>query len=118
QDVAVQDVYKSVSMTKKVGIEILGVVENQSYFVCGKCDERHQIFGQGGGAAVAQHAGAPLIGQLPLEPSVREWADAGTPVVQASPGAQISQEFCRIAEKVIEAAEAAAARAPALKIDR
>ncbi len=118
QEVAIQDVYKSVSMTKKVGIEILGVIENQSYFVCGKCDEKHHIFGEGGGALVAQHAAAPLIGQLPIQPSIREWGDAGTPVVQASPGAEISQQFCQIAEKVIDAAEAAAARAPALTIDR
>lgn len=85
QEVALQDVYKSVSMAKKVGIPILGVVENESYFVCDQCDKRHELFGAGGGAAVAEFSEAPLLGQIPIHPSIREWGDAGTPIVAAAP---------------------------------
>jgi ATP-binding protein involved in chromosome partitioning len=59
QEVALQDVYKSVSMAKKVGIPVLGVVENESYFICDGCSKKHEIFGSGGGAKVAAMAGAP-----------------------------------------------------------
>jgi ATP-binding protein involved in chromosome partitioning len=102
QEVALQDVYKSVSMCQKVGIPILGVVENQSYFVCDGCDKRHELFGSGGGAKIAEYAGAPLLGQIPLHPSVREWGDAGTPIVQAAPGSPTAQAFTAVAERLLE----------------
>jgi ATP-binding protein involved in chromosome partitioning len=102
QEVALQDVYKSVSMAKKVGIPIIGIVENESYFVCGKCSERHELFGKGGGQQVADMAEAPLLGQIPLHPAVREWGDAGTPVVQAAPGSPIANSFVEVAERVVE----------------
>jgi len=97
QEVALQDVYKSVSMAQKVGIPILGVVENESYFICDGCEKRHELFGSGGGAKVAELAAAPLIGQIPLEPGVREWGDAGTPVVQAAPNSAVAKAFMDIA---------------------
>jgi len=100
QEVALQDVYKSVSMAQKVGIPILGVVENESYFVCDGCDKRHELFGSGGGQKIAEFAGAPLLGQIPLDPSVREWGDAGTPVVQAAPESAIGRAFTEVAERL------------------
>jgi ATP-binding protein involved in chromosome partitioning len=102
QEVALQDVYKSVSMAQKVGIPIIGVVENESHFVCGKCGEHHELFGKGGGERVAALAEAPLLGQIPLHPAVREWGDAGTPVVQAAPGSPIANSFVAVAERVVE----------------
>jgi ATP-binding protein involved in chromosome partitioning len=101
QDVALQDVYKSVSMAKKVGIPILGVVENESYFVCDGCEKRHEPFGSGGGQRIADFAEAPLLGQIPLEPSVREWGDAGTPVVEAAPGSASGRAFIALAEALV-----------------
>jgi ATP-binding protein involved in chromosome partitioning len=101
QDVALQDVYKSVSMAKKVGIPILGVVENESYFVCDGCEKRHEPFGSGGGQRIAEFAGAPLLGQIPLEPSVREWGDAGNPVVEAAPGSPSGRAFIALAEALV-----------------
>ena len=119
QDVALADVYKSVAMLQKVGIPILGVVENESYFVCDGCDKRHELFGAGGGAKVAEFAGAPLLGQIPVHPAVREWADAGTPVVQAAPASDIATSFREVAERVAaQCSVANAARAPQLTIDR
>ena len=102
QEVALQDVYKSVSMCQKVGIPITGVVEHESYFICAGCAKRHELFGSGGGAKVAEMAGAPLLGQIPMHPSVREWGDAGTPLVQASPGSAMAKAFVEVADRLIE----------------
>jgi len=119
QEVALQDVYKSVSMAQKVGIPILGVIENESYFVCDGCDKRHTLFGSGGGQKIAEFAGAPLIGQIPLDPSVREWGDAGTPVVQAAPESAIGRAFIQVAREL--AAKVSVhnlSRGGSLRIDR
>lgn len=102
QEVAIADVFKSVSMNQKVGIPILGVVENNSYFVCDGCDKRHELLGRGGGQKVAEMAGAPLLVQLPMDPLVQKWGDAGTPVVQAEPQSAIGQAFIALAEKLVE----------------
>jgi len=102
QEVALQDVYKSVSMAQKVGIPLLGVVENESYFICDGCEKRHELFGSGGGQSVADFAKAPLLGQIPLHPSVRQWGDAGTPVVQAAPESETARAFVAVATKLVE----------------
>jgi ATP-binding protein involved in chromosome partitioning len=101
QEVALQDVYKSVSMAKKVGIPVLGVVENESYFVCDGCEKRHELFGSGGGQKIADFAEAPLLGQIPLVPAVREWGDAGTPLVEAQPGSPAGKAFVDVAERLL-----------------
>src|ERR1022692_534204 len=106
QAVATDDVYKSVSMCKKVNIPILGVVENMSWFI-NSAGVRHELFGKGGGQAVADFAEAPLLGQVPLDPAVREWGDKGTPVVQAAPSSDIAKAFAAVAERVIDVCEAA-----------
>jgi ATP-binding protein involved in chromosome partitioning len=106
QAVATDDVYKSVSMCRKVNIPVLGVVENMSWFI-DSAGVRHELFGKGGGQAVADFAEAPLLGQVPLDPNVREWGDKGTPVVQAAPQGEASKAFAAIAERVLEACEAA-----------
>jgi len=102
QEVALQDVYKSVSMAQKVGIPVLGVVENESYFICDGCEKRHELFGSGGGQSIADFAKAPLLGQIPLHPSVRQWGDAGTPVVQAAPESETALAFVAVATKLLE----------------
>jgi ATP-binding protein involved in chromosome partitioning len=119
QEVALMDVYKSVSMCQKVGIPITGIVENESYFVCDGCEKRHELFGSGGGQKVAELAGAPLLAQLPLDPAVREWGDAGTPVVQASPASAIAKSFVALGDRLVEQIEADNAAAGGdLSIDR
>jgi ATP-binding protein involved in chromosome partitioning len=100
QEVALQDVYKSVSMAQKVGIPVLGIVENESYFVCDGCEKRHEIFGRGGGEKIAAFASAPLLGQIPLEVAVREWGDAGTPIAEASPGSASARAFAEVADRL------------------
>ena len=104
QAVATDDVFKSVSMCEKVNIPILGVVENMSYFI-DSVGVRHELFGKGGGQAVADQAKAPLLGQIPIESIVREWGDKGTPVVQAAPSSSIARAFIEIGEKLVDAIE-------------
>jgi ATP-binding protein involved in chromosome partitioning len=118
QEVALQDVYKSVSMNQKVGIPIVGVVENESYFVCGKCSERHELFGSGGGQKIAEFAKAPLLGQIPLYPEVRKWGDAGVPVVEAAPGSPPAEAFMAVARALIDSLNAASTGGGVLNIDR
>jgi ATP-binding protein involved in chromosome partitioning len=101
QEVALQDVYKSVSMNQKVGIPITGIVENNSYFVCDGCDKRHELLGSGGGLKVAEMAGAPLLAQLPMDPAVSRWGDAGTPIVQAEPTSLLGKAFLELADRLV-----------------
>jgi ATP-binding protein involved in chromosome partitioning len=117
QEVALQDVYKSVSMNQKVGIPIVGVVENESYFVCSKCSERHELFGSGGGQKVAEFAAAPLLGQIPIFPEVRKWGDAGVPVVEAAPGSPPAEAFMQVAHRLLESLHGSSG-ATVLNIDR
>jgi ATP-binding protein involved in chromosome partitioning len=119
QQVATDDVFKSVSMCEKVNIPVLGVVENMSYFI-DTAGVRHELFGRGGGAAVAEFAKAPLLGQVPIDTLVREWGDKGTPVVQAAPFSPIAQAFVMVAERLVDvvASTAAETAPPAPVIDR
>lgn len=119
QEVALQDVYKSVAMAQKVGIPILGVVENESGFVCDGCGKRHTLFGEGGGARVAEMADAPLLGSIPIDPAVREWGDAGTPIVQAAPDSTAARAFREVAGRLADrVARHNLARPKSLVIDR
>jgi ATP-binding protein involved in chromosome partitioning len=80
-----------------MGKPILGVIENMSYFL-DPAGIKHEIFGAGGGAKVAEYAEAPLLGQIPLDQRVRQWGDDGTPIVQAEPEHPTSIAFARVAE--------------------
>jgi ATP-binding protein involved in chromosome partitioning len=100
QPVATDDVYKAVSMCQKVNVPILGIVENMAWFV-DSAGVKHELFGKGGGQAVADFAGAPLLAQIPIDQSVREWGDKGTPVVQAAPNTPIAEAFSKLAEELV-----------------
>ena len=119
QPVATDDVYKSVSMCRKVNIPLLGVVENMSWFI-DSAGVKHELFGKGGGQAVADFSEAPLLAQIPIDQSVREWGDKGTPVVQAAPEGPIGQAFMKLAAAVVEVvlAKADAGDAAGPVIDR
>ncbi|MDH5672088.1 MAG: Mrp/NBP35 family ATP-binding protein [Myxococcales bacterium] len=101
QEVALQDVYKAVSMCKKLNVPLLGIVENMSYFL-DSVGARHEIFGSGGGQKVAEFAGAPLLGQVPLDAGVREQGDEGVPIVQAAPNHEVAQAFIAIADALVD----------------
>jgi ATP-binding protein involved in chromosome partitioning len=107
QPVATDDVYKAVSMCRKVNIPILGIVENMSWFI-DSAGVKHELFGTGGGQAVADFSDAPLLAQIPIDQSVREWGDKGTPVVQAAPESPIGAAFMKLAESLVEVVNAKA----------
>ena len=77
QDVSVDDVRKSISFCRKLDLPVLGVVENMSGFACPKCGEVTEIFGAGGGEAMAESMGVPFLGRIPIDPAIREACDTG-----------------------------------------
>ena len=92
---------RSAYMAKKLNLPLRGVIENMSW-LSGPGGERIPIFGSGGGAELAEELGVPLLGQVPLEPAVREGGDVGKPVVLADPGSEAAQAFREIAEHVVK----------------
>ena len=103
QDLALIDARKGVAMFREVGVPILGLVENMSYFVCDGCGKRHEIFAHGGAAKEAVKLGVPLLGEIALDPLIRERSDAGLPVVVTEPDSAAAHAFARIAEGVWQA---------------
>jgi len=100
QDIALLDARKGLKMFEKVGIPILGIVENMSTHICSKCGHEESIFGQGGGAKMCAEYGVELLAALPLTMSIREHADSGKPTVVADPNGPIAAIYKEIARKV------------------
>ncbi len=97
QDVALQDVYKGIAMFRRLEVPIIGVVENMSYFVCPNCSTKHRIFGEGGGKKVARHFGVPFLGEVPLNPRVREGGDEGRPIILTDPQSVEAEAYRQVA---------------------
>ncbi len=100
QDIALLDARKGLKMFEKVGIPILGIVENMSMHICSNCGHAEPIFGQGGGEKMCSDFGVDFLGALPLTMSIREQADSGRPTVVADPDGQVAQIYKQIARKV------------------
>ena len=100
QDIALLDACKGLKMFEKVGIPILGIVENMSIYVCPNCNHQEHIFGEGGGKKMCQDYGVDFLGALPLNLSIREQADSGRPTVVADPDGAISAIYKGIARQV------------------
>ncbi len=100
QDIALLDARKGLKMFEKVGIPILGIVENMSVHVCTQCGHAEAIFGEGGGAKMCADFGVPFLGALPLTMSIREQADSGRPTVVADPEGPVAQIYQQIARKL------------------
>jgi ATP-binding protein involved in chromosome partitioning len=100
QDIALLDVQRGVEMFKKVGVPILGIVENMATYCCPNCGHTEHIFGEGGGHRMASKYGVDYLGGLPLTLSIREQADSGRPTVVADPDSAISATYMQIARKV------------------
>ena len=99
QDIALIDARKGLKMFEKVGIPILGVVENMSTHICPKCGHESHIFGTGGAERMCKDYGTELLGQLPLDESIREQADSGKPTVVADPDGKAAEIYRRIARR-------------------
>jgi ATP-binding protein involved in chromosome partitioning len=85
QDIALIDARRAIQMFRKVETPVLGIIENMSYFVCPHCGEASEIFGYGGARDTALELGVDFLGEIPLHISIRENADAGTPIVVTAP---------------------------------
>jgi ATP-binding protein involved in chromosome partitioning len=99
QQLAVADARKGLVMFQKVGIEVLGVVENMATHVCSHCGHEEQIFGSGGGEQLAAECGVPLLGRLPLDAQVRAESDAGRPTVLAAPDSPRARAWLQFARR-------------------
>ncbi|MBC7415481.1 MAG: iron-sulfur cluster carrier protein ApbC [Herminiimonas sp.] len=100
QDIALLDARKGLKMFEKVGIPILGIVENMSTHICSNCGHAEAIFGAGGGARMCGEYGVDFLGGLPLTMSIREHADAGRPTVIADPDGPVAKVYKEIARKI------------------
>jgi ATP-binding protein involved in chromosome partitioning len=99
QDIALIDARKGLKMFEKVGIPILGVVENMSFHVCPKCGHESHIFGSGGAVRMSRDYGTELLGQLPLDEAIRSQTDSGKPTVVSDPDGKVAEIYRRIARR-------------------
>lgn len=102
QEVSLVDVRRGVTTFERLEVPLWGLIENMSGFVCPHCGEHSDLFGRGGGAQEAEKRGVPCLGQVPLDPAMREAEDRQTPVVVHKPDAPAAQEFTKIAQAVAE----------------
>ncbi len=100
QEVALIDARKAVAMFAKTNVAVLGIVENMSYFLCPGDNRRYDIFGTGGGRREADRLRVPLLGEIPIEPAVRQAGDTGLPVVSSHPKSEAAAGFRKIASAV------------------
>ena len=120
QDIALLDARKGLKMFEKVGIPILGVVENMSTHICSNCGHAEEIFGAGGGAKMCADFGVEFLGALPLTMAIRQQTDSGTPTVVAEPDGPVAAIYKQIARtiaiKVAEKAKDMTSKFPSIVI--
>lgn len=104
QDVSLADVRKSVSFCRKMNVEILGVIENMSGFVCPKCGETIDIFKRGGGENMARDMNIAFLGRIPLEPDIVQSGDSGKPYVEKYRGSATAGIIEKIIQPMIDLA--------------
>jgi ATP-binding protein involved in chromosome partitioning len=100
QDIALLDARKGIKMFEKVGVPILGIVENMAVHVCTNCGHVEHIFGADGGKKMAGQYNVPYLGALPLTLAIREQTDSGTPTVVAEPDGEIAALYKAVARQV------------------
>ena len=100
QDIALMDARKGLKMFEKVGIKIVGIVENMSTHICSKCGHEEHIFGAGGGEKMCADYNTELLGSLPLDIQIREQTDSGKPTVVADPDGKIAKTYMQIARRI------------------
>ena len=100
QDIALIDAQRGLGMFEKVNVPVLGIIENMSMHICSNCGHEEAIFGQGGGEAMAKKNNIELLGSLPLDIKIREFADSGRPTVVADPEGRPAEIYKAIARKM------------------
>ena len=120
QDIALLDARKGLKMFEKVGIPILGIVENMSIHICSKCGHAEHIFGSGGGERMSKDYAVELLGALPLDMAIRLQMDGGTPTVEADPEGLATKVYKgiarRVAVKIAERAKDHTSKFPSIKV--
>jgi ATP-binding protein involved in chromosome partitioning len=99
QQVSLADTRRAVRMYQKLNIQPIGVVENMSYYACPNCHHESDIFGHGGGEALASTMEVPFLGRLPIYQPIREGSDSGIPLVVSEPGSPAGRAFLTVAER-------------------
>ena len=102
QDIALIDAVKGINLFNKIGVPVLGIIENMSYYICEKCGQRAEIFGHAGAEKTAEKYGIDFLGGIPLHYDIRQNADSGTPIVQTAPDSEYAKAYENIAKKVAE----------------
>jgi ATP-binding protein involved in chromosome partitioning len=102
QEVSVLDARRAIQLVKKMGVPVLGIVENMSEFVCPKCGESYKIFGEGAVKKASEEYGIDHLGTLPLDPRVIQLSDEGTPFVIKEPESKASQAFSALVDKLVK----------------
>ena len=102
QEMAVGDSLRGAKMFERVGVGVIGIVENMSYFVCPHCGQRTEIFLSGGGRRLAEELGVPLLAQVPLQARVPDLADTGRPIVVAEPISPAAVALAELAKAVAQ----------------
>ena len=100
QDIALIDAQRGLGMFEKVNVPVLGIVENMSMHICSECGHEEAIFGSGGGMAMAEKNNLELLGSLPLDIHIRQFADSGRPTVVADPNGRATEIYKEIARKM------------------
>ncbi|SPE19986.1 antiporter inner membrane protein [Burkholderiales bacterium] len=120
QDIALLDASKGLRMFEKVGVPILGLVENMATHICSQCGHEEHIFGFGGAEKMARQFSVEVLGSLPLDIRIREHTDGGTPTVVAEPDGEIARAYQaiarRVAVRIAERARDLSAKMPAIKV--
>ena len=100
QDIALIDAIKGINLFNKIGVPVLGLIENMSYYICEKCGHRADIFGHAGAEKTAKRLNVDFLGEIPLHYDIRANSDAGTPIVQSEPDSPYAKAYEKIAEKI------------------
>lgn len=100
QEVAVLDARRAIQLVEKMGVPILGIVENMSEFICPKCGESYKIFGEGAAKKASEEYGIEHLGTLPLDPRVITLSDNGTPFVIEEPDSKVANAFSELVDKL------------------
>jgi ATP-binding protein involved in chromosome partitioning len=101
-DLALLDAARGLQMFKTLNVDVLGIVENMSYFVCDECGKKHHIFGEGGGQREAKRLGTDFLGEIPLDAEIRAGGDQGKPIMILNDEAPAAKAFLELATKIAE----------------
>ncbi len=100
QDVALSDVKKAISMFRTMDVNVIGLIENMSYYKCPNCGHIERIFGKGGGRKLSEEMAVTLLGEIPIDPKMTQQGDMGIPTVEADPDGPVAKAMGEIARKI------------------